>query len=104
MLTIIMLFGLSVCASAADIIKLVVKEERASCTGVAPQTCFQVKYKNSKDWELFYSNISGFNYKPGYRYVILVTRTKRENVPADASIYTYKLKKVLRKHKMSVKS
>ena len=104
LLAVLMLFGLSVYANAADVIKLVVKEDRASCTGVAPQTCFQVKYKGSKDWELFYSNISGFNYKPGYRYVILVTRTKRANVPADASIYTYKLKKVLKKHKIPVKS
>jgi heat shock protein HslJ len=101
-LTILMLFGLSVYANAADVIRLVVKEDRASCTGVAPQTCFQVKYKNSKSWELFYSNILGFNYKPGYRYVLLVTRTKRANVPADASIYTYKLKKVLKKQKMPV--
>lgn len=103
-LTILMLLGLSVYANAADVIKLIVKEDRASCTGVAPQTCFQVKYKNSKGWELFYSNISGFNYKPGYRYVILVTRTKRVNVPADASIYTYKLKKVLKKQKMPVRT
>lgn len=101
-LIILMLFGLSAYANAADVIRLVVKEDRASCTGVAPQTCYQVKYKNSKSWELFYSNISGFNYKPGYRYVILVTRTKRANVPADASIYTYKLKKVLKKQKMPV--
>lgn len=101
-LTILMLFGLSVYVNAADVIRLVVKEDRASCTGVAPQTCFQVKYKNSKSWELFYSNISGFNYKPGYRYVLLITRTKRANVPADASLYTYKLKKVLKKQKMPV--
>lgn len=101
-LTILMLSGLSIYANAADVIRLVVKEDRTSCTGVAPQTCFQVKYKNSKSWELFYSNISGFNYKPGYRYVLLVTRTKRANVPADASIYTYKLKKVLKKLKMPV--
>ncbi len=81
----------------ADTIRLTVKEDVANCTGVAPQTCYQVKYKNSKDWTLFYSQIKGFDYKPGYRYVIDVIRTKRKNVPADASIYTYKLKKVIKK-------
>lgn len=86
----------------ADVIRLTVKEELANCTGVAPQTCFQVKYKNSKNWEYFYSQISGFNYKPGYRYVIDVIRTKRKNIPADASAYTYKLKRVVQKKKMAI--
>ncbi|PYF74440.1 DUF4377 domain-containing protein [Pedobacter nutrimenti] len=98
-LAILLVFGLSF-TTKADIIRLVVKEDRASCTGVAPQTCYQVKYKNSKDWELFYSNIEGFKYKAGYRYVLQVIRTKRANVPADASAYTYKLKKILKKQKM----
>lgn len=87
----------------ADVIRLTIKEERATCTGVAPQTCFLVKEKNSKNWEYFYSGIEGFNYQAGYRYVIDVTRTKRKNVPADASIYTYKLKKVIKKQKVAVK-
>lgn len=97
--TFILLFGLNLYAQA-DIIRLVVKEDRASCTGVAPQTCYQVKYKNSKSWELFYDQIAGFKYKPGYRYVLQVERKKRTNVPADASAYQYKLKKVLKKYKV----
>ncbi|SMC90372.1 Heat shock protein HslJ [Pedobacter nyackensis] len=98
-LTLTLILGINM-VSNADVIRLVVKEDLASCTGVAPMTCMQVKYKNSKNWELFYSPISGFKYQPGYRYVILVNRTKRTNVPADASAYEYKLKKVLRKVKM----
>ena len=101
MLTLLVVFGLSA-TSKADVITLVVKEELASCTGVAPMTCMQVKYKNSKSWELFYSQIAGFTYKPGYRYVLLVNRTKRKNVPADASAYEYKLKKVVKKIKMKI--
>lgn len=100
-LTLALVFGLTL-YSKADIIRLVVKEDRASCTGVAPQTCYQVKYKNSKSWELFYDQIAGFNYKPGYRYVLQVQRTKRTNVPADASAYEYKLKKVLKRTKVKV--
>lgn len=88
--------------SKANIFKLTVKEELANCTGVAPRTCYQVKYSNSKDWELFYSEIIGFKYQPGFRYVLQVSRTKRKNVPADASAYEYKLVKVLKKTKMAI--
>jgi heat shock protein HslJ len=102
-LTLILMFGFSL-ASKSEVIKLVIKEDLASCTGVAPMTCMQVKYKNSKNWELFYDQISGFKYKPGYRYVILVDRAKRKNVPADASIYEYKLKRVVQKTKIKVKT
>jgi len=98
-LTLTLILGINM-VSKADVITLVVKEDLASCTGVAPMTCMQVKYKNSKNWELFYSQISGFKYQPGYRYVILVNRTKRTNVPADASVYEYKLKKIVKKVKM----
>ncbi|MCZ4245772.1 DUF4377 domain-containing protein [Pedobacter punctiformis] len=101
-LSVIVLISISIGAKA-DTIRLTVKEEQADCTGVAPQTCFQVKYKNSKNWEFFYSQISGFDYKPGFRYVIDVTRTKRKNVPADASAYTYKLKKVITKTQIFTK-
>ena len=101
MLIIVLVTGISM-TSKADLIRLVVKEDLASCTGVAPMTCMQVKYKNSKSWELFYGGINGFKYQPGYRYVILVERTKRKNVPADASAYEYKLKKILKKQKMKV--
>lgn len=85
----------------ADTVRMTIKEELASCTGVAPQNCYQVKYKKSKDWEFFYSQIEGFEYTPGYRYVIDVKRTKRKNIPADASAYTYKLKRVIKKEKIA---
>ena len=90
-------------AAKADTIRLTIKEDLANCTGVAPQTCYQVKYKNSKNWEFFYSQITGFDYKPGFRYVIDVIRTKRKNVPADASAYTYKLKRVVSKTQIFTK-
>lgn len=98
-LTLGLIVGISM-VSKADLIRLVVKEDLASCTGVAPMTCMQVKYKNSKNWEMFYSHIAGFKYQLGYRYVLLVNRTKRTNVPADASAYEYKLKKVVKKVRM----
>lgn len=103
LLTLALMLGLTV-VGRADVIRLTVKEDLASCTGVAPMTCMQVKYKNSKNWELFYSQIKGFKYEAGYRYVLLVNRTKRKNVPADASAYSYTLKKLIKKQKMPIQT
>jgi heat shock protein HslJ len=100
LLTVAFIAGLAIYTKAEDI-RMVIKEERAKCTGMGPQTCYLVKYKNSKDWEFFYGGITGFSYKPGYRYTLLVTRTKRKNVPADASLYLYKIKKVIKRQKIS---
>jgi len=99
-LTIAFIVGLSIYTRAEDI-QMVIKEERANCTGMGPQTCYLVKYKTSKDWEFFYGGITGFSYKPGYRYTLLVTRTKRKNVPADASLYLYRVKRVIKRQKIS---
>lgn len=87
----------------SNVFTLIVKEELANSVGVAPRTCYQVKYSNSKDWEFFYSEIEGFNYEAGYRYVLKVSRTKRKNIPADASAYIYKLVKIVKKTKMEQK-
>lgn len=95
----LMVVGFSVNVQA-EIITLTIKEEKVTCSGVGQMSCYQVKYKNSADWENFSSNITGFHYVPGYRYVILVNRTKKQNVPADASIYNYQLKKIVKKTKI----
>lgn len=102
MLVVLMLFWGFSSTMAADLIRLHVKEDRASCTGVTLQSCLQVKYKDSKEWELFYGDIQGFKYQEGYRYTIAVIRTKRKNVPADASAYIYKLQRILKKVKVAV--
>ncbi|WP_293916095.1 MULTISPECIES: DUF4377 domain-containing protein [unclassified Sphingobacterium] len=80
-------------------ITMIVKENRVDCTGVGRMKCYMVKYNNSKDWEYFYSGFQHFNYEEGYRYKLLVKRTKLKNVPADASSYTYDVIKVLSKTK-----
>ncbi len=98
-------FSLSVSAQAlAETIKLWLREDLTECTGVGKQQCFWVKYRAEGSWELLYSQIEGFSYKPGYRYILLVDRIKREQVPADASVYRYKLKKVVQRKKMPVKA
>lgn len=64
-------------------------------------TCYQVQKSDSldlsSDWSLFYSNIEGFEYAPGFIYKIKVKETPRENPPADASSIKYTLVKVVEK-------
>ncbi|MEJ5053826.1 DUF4377 domain-containing protein [Sphingobacterium sp. MYb382] len=77
-----------------------IKENKGDCTGVVKQSCYLVKYHNSKDWENFYAPIDNFNYEEGYRYKVLVQRTKKQNVPADAPSYSYRVIKVQSKRKI----
>lgn len=94
---ILLFLGASTLAFAQKTITMKVKENTVPCVGVAPMDCMQVKEGNAKEWSNFYSTIEGFNYQPGYEYKLKVVRTKRENIPADASAYTYRLKKLISK-------
>lgn len=98
----LMLFlTVSTAVFAQETIKMRVKDQRVSCTGVAPMECLEVKIGKDKDWSYFYDEIEGFDYEPGYVYKLKVERTKRKgNLPADASVYTYKLKKMVCKKKV----
>lgn len=80
--------------------KITVASETRTGFGVAPQSCFLVKYTpEASDWQYMYDAIEGFEYESGYEYVLLVNRLERKNVPQDASKYVYRLKKILSKQK-----
>lgn len=97
-----LLLGISSLAMAQETVKLIVKENKVPCTGVAPTECLQVKEGKDKNWKYFYESIQGFTYEPGYEYKLKVEKNKRTGIiPADAAEYTYKLKKVVRKKKIS---
>lgn len=85
--------------SQAETIFLEISPETKSCTGVAPQTCLQVreiKYNEQgvktqvdKDWTLFYDNIEGFQHDPNQRVIVRVKRYERKTPAADQSKYVY---------------
>ncbi|WP_420629039.1 META domain-containing protein [Candidatus Leptofilum sp.] len=64
---------------------LFVGPELVDCVGVAPQKCMQVKDSLDGEWTLFYDQIVGFEYEPGFEYELRVTETEIENPPADGS-------------------
>ncbi|MFZ2489117.1 MAG: DUF4377 domain-containing protein, partial [Anaerolineae bacterium] len=76
---------------------LYVGPNQVPCTGVAPQTCLQVKETPDGEYTLFYDSIEGFTYEPGYEYVLSVTREDVPNPPADASAFRYTLVEVTSK-------
>lgn len=80
----------------------IVGPAKVPCTGVAPQDCLQVKKDSAAAWENFYGNIDGFDYKPGYEYMLKVDVTENKNAPADASSLRYTLKKILSKKQVAM--
>lgn len=70
----------------AETIKTIfVGPELVDCVGVAPQECLQVRESEDEEWSLFYGQIIGFEYEPGYEYELRVTETEVDNPAADAS-------------------
>lgn len=82
---------------AVDAEKMTVASQQGDCVGVAPMKCLLVKKDGQADWEFFYNSIEGFNYEPGYEYVLEVKAEKIENPAADQSSLKYTLVKVVSK-------
>ena len=89
------------CSSAAGpaerVIRLEVAEQRAPCMAVGPSECLQVREGTEAAWQLFYGEIEGFSYEPGYRYVLEVAQRSVANPPADGSSLAYRLVHVVSK-------
>lgn len=95
---------LSACASTSqNQVTLKVASAQIDCIGVAPQQCLLVQEVTdtqamaNRDWEFFYSDIGGFEYEPGFEYMLLINKIPRERVAADQSATIYHLEKVLMK-------
>lgn len=88
---------LSDAVKSGGTVTLTVASETRIGMGVAEQECYLVKEANETTWSLFYSPIEGFDYEPGYEYVIRVKVTPLENPPMDASSARFALEKVVSK-------
>ncbi|MEE1123254.1 MAG: DUF4377 domain-containing protein, partial [Acinetobacter pseudolwoffii] len=83
----------------AETIFLEISPDTKSCTGVAQQSCLQVKQVKydqnglktqvDKDWTLFYDQIEGFQHSPNERQIIRLKRFEIKNPAADQSKYAY---------------
>lgn len=71
-----------------------IASQRGDCVGVAPMECLIVKRDGQTNWEYLYQEIEGFNYEPGYEYVVEVIKETLENPAADQSSIRYILEEV----------
>jgi len=78
-----------------------VNSTKVDCTGVGKMNCLQVQNGNeldlNKEWNLFYSQIIGFDYEPSFIYKLNIKEETIENPPADGSSIKYTLIEVLEK-------
>lgn len=79
--------------------KLTISHYKVPCSGESIQLCYLIKKDDGKT-EFFHDEIEGFEYQWGYNYVIGVEKIIKGKVMADASSFTYKLKKVYKKEKI----
>lgn len=90
--------ALAACSDGAKE-RLTVASETRDCYGVGIRQCMLVKHNAAEPWTFFYGNIEGFEYEPGYEYVLEVKTEKVENPPADASSLKYSLVKIVSREK-----
>lgn len=84
-------------ANAAREATFFVGSELADCVGVAPMKCMLVKEDPNDEYQLFYSQIEGFTFEPGYTYELRVRVEPVANAPADASSLKYTLLELVSK-------
>ena len=76
---------------------LYINSQLVDCVGVGPRQCMQVRSDEQQPWTLFYQDIEGFQFEPGYRYQLTVSKEQLTDVPADAPSLRYRLIKVVNK-------
>lgn len=82
-----------------EILTWYVNKDVVDCVGVVKTKCLQIKDNKASAWQNFFGPIEGFNFKKGRFYLIEVERKKRENPPADASVYSHRLVRIVKEVK-----
>ena len=86
-----------VAGGSAGPTKLVyVNAERAPCNaGAGRAMCYQVRDSASQPWQLWYGDITAFNFQPGIRYRLRVVEVADPYPPAGASTVRWVLDAVI---------
>ena len=81
--------------ASGETMTLYVGPELQGCVGVAPMECMMVRENPEDEYQLFYSQIEGFTFEPGYEYELIVMVEDVPNPPADASSKKYTLVEIV---------
>lgn len=87
-----------------EVVNLRVNHYKQTAIGFGPRLVLQTQESNEigmDTWSYFYSDIEGFNYEPGFIYMLSVEKQKISNPLQDGSSIKYILKKVISKEKVS---
>lgn len=71
--------------------------EKVDCAGEGPQTCYLVRENPDEQYDLFYDEIEGFEFEPGYEYELMVSEVTVEDPPAGGSALKWQLEEVVDK-------
>lgn len=81
---------------------IVVNEEQVPCNGNPDANCLLIKKEGRKTFEIFYQNIKGFTFEPGYRQTLLVKERYVSNPMIKQTEPIYTLIKVIEKEKINI--
>ena len=69
------------------------------CQGFVEQDCFMEYNEEAGRWHFFYDGIEGFDFEPGYIYILEVRLEDRGTEIQDVGRYSYHLIKIVDKVK-----
>ena len=98
----LLLFALIFISCKTTTHTLMVGPSQIPCSDTLRKDCFQVKIDSAEAWENFYGTITGFDYAPGYEYLLQVKGRERDFDPQQVSTTAYELVKVLVKKKVAL--
>jgi len=78
-----------------SLVTMFIGAEQADCIALNPRRCLLVRESPDGPWLLFYDEIEGFSWEPGYEYTLLVARRTIRNPPADGFSIAYRLVEIL---------
>ena len=84
-----------------DLETLTIGPYTQTCQGFIEQTCFLEYNDDSRQWELFYEEIQGFDFEPGFLYTLEARLEDRGTDIQDVGRYAYHLVDVLSKREVS---
>lgn len=94
------LLGLAACRDGVTgpsiaMLELHVDREKVACVTLIETECLRIRERESDSWQIFYGEIEGFTWEPGYEYRLRVVRAVISNPPADGSSFRYVLVQTL---------